>query len=389
VLTLTSSPSLRRQEASLGASARAAVLPYLVGRALTIGALLLARFLASTLHVTRAAGAKAIGTAGAGLVSWDAAWYRRIAEVGYGGTRPSAVRFFPLYPLFGHALSLLPGVSAGAALLVITNVSGFAALVLLHQLVSREQLPEGSADRSLWVLSLWPAAFVLTMGYAEALFLVCSIAAFLAWRGDHWWWGVLPAYLAGATRPVGILLAVPAFVECVRWWRSGSRRSGSELGARACSILAGPAGAATYLAWTASTGRGFLAPLTEQLSGRRRGGLSDPFVTLARDASDFLHGHHLGTALHAPFVLAFAALAVYLLLRLPAAYGWYAVATVLVGITAHNLDSFERYGLACFPLAVGAACWLRRPAATVTLLCASAAAMTVLALLAFLGLYVP
>lgn len=379
----------RSHRGSVAASARAAVLPFLAGRAVTVGALVLARFLVNTLHVTGAAGAKAAGAAHSGLLSWDANWYLRIAEVGYGAAGRGSLRFFPLYPLVGRGLSQLPGVSPGAALVGVANVCSFLALVLLHQLVSRESLPEGDAERSLWVLSLWPAAFVLTMGYAEGLFLVLSLAAFLAWRSGRWWWAVVPAYLAGLTRPVGVLLAVPAFVECVAWWRSGGRRSAGEVAPRLASILAGPAGAATYLGWTAATGRGFLSPLSQQLNGGHRGGLTDPLVTLAHDAADLARGHHVGTALHAPFVVAFFVLTIYLLARLPAAYGWYAAATLVVAVTAHNLDSFERYGLACFPFAVAAACSCRRPLAERTLLTGTAVMMTALALLAFLGVYVP
>ncbi len=34
----------------------------------------------------------------------------------------------------------------------------------------------------MWVLSLLPAAFVLVMGYAESVLLVCALGCFLALR---------------------------------------------------------------------------------------------------------------------------------------------------------------------------------------------------------------
>jgi hypothetical protein len=373
---------------SLLASARAAAAPFVVARALVVGALVLARFLADQLRPTGAVGARAIGTAHAGLLSWDAAWYRRIAEVGYARAGTPSLRFYPLLPLLARAVALMPGVSDGAALIVIANVSAFAALVLLHRLVSRERLGTDVAERSVWTLSLWPAGFVLAMGYSEALLLLLSIAAFLAWRQERWWWGVLPAYLAGTARPVGVLLAVPALAEAVRWWRTGGGRSAAAVLARVVAIAAAPAGALTYLAWSAATGHGFLEPLSIQLGGTHRAGFGDPFATLAHDTGDLLGGHHFGTALHAPFAVLFVLLTVYLLFRLPAAYGWYAVATMVVALTARNLDGLERYALACFPLAVGAACLTRPRWAERTLLTGLAAAVTVFALLAFLGLYV-
>ncbi len=365
------------------------MLPFLVARALVIGALVLTRFLVDQLHPTGAIGARAIGTAHAGLLSWDAAWYRRIAETGYAGAGTSSLRFFPLLPLLARGLAVMPGVSDGTALLVIANVCGFAALVLLHRLVAHERLGEGVAEGSLWVLSLWPAAFVLTMGYAEALLLLLSIAAFLAWRGERWWWGALPAYLAGTARPVGMLLAVPALVEAVRWWLNRGSHPPAAVLARLASIAAAPAGAVTYLAWSAAVGYGFFKPMSIQLGGTHRGALSDPLSTLFHDLVDLVHGHHVGSALHAPFVVVFVLLTIYLFFRLPAAYGWYAAATMAVALTAHNLDGLERYGLSCFPLAIAAACLMKPRWAERTVLAGLGAMVTVLAALTFLGLYVP
>jgi hypothetical protein len=374
---------------SLVTSARAAVLPWLAGRAITLGSLALARFLVTELTPTGAIGRRATGTAHAGLMSWDAAWYRRIAEIGYAKSGTSSLRFFPLLPLLARGLSDL-GVSLGTALLVIANVCGFAALVLLHRLVSGESLGTGVADRSLWILSLWPAAFVLTMGYAEALFLLLSIAAFLAWRRERWWWSIVPAFLAGACRPVGVLLAVPALVEAWRWWHGGGRLRLEPVAARLAGILAAPAGAAIYLGWVASQrGGSFLEPYRVQLGGGHRGSLSDPLVTLWHDGVDLAHGQHVGTGLHAPFVVIFLLLSVYLLVRMPTSYGWYAVVTMAVAVTAHNLDGFERYGLACFPLAVGAALVMRPTWLERTVFAGMGAVLAGLGVLAFLGLYVP
>src|SRR6476469_7068736 len=63
------------------------------------------------------------GSAYHALTRWDAAWYRRIAEHGYGhvhvasdGRKLSDYAFFPLYPMAERALSAvtgLPVVQAG------------------------------------------------------------------------------------------------------------------------------------------------------------------------------------------------------------------------------------------------------------------------------------
>ncbi|MHB8244808.1 MAG: mannosyltransferase family protein [Acidimicrobiales bacterium] len=378
-----------RSFTSVGSSARAAVLPFCVSRVIVLAALGLARFIAVDLHPTKYAGLRAVGTVHAGLSSWDAAWYLRIARVGYGGAGRSSLRFFPLFPVLGRGLATLAGISAGVALILVANGFAFLALVLLHSLVSRESLGPEIADRSLWVLSLWPAGFVLVMGYSEALLLFLTLAAYLCWRTGHWWWSVLPAYLAGTCRPVGLLLAVPALVEALSWWRSGARRSSKAVGARATAVIAAPAGTATYLGWCALTGRGFTEPLALQLSSTRRGAIGDPVVALFHDAVDLAHGRHLGTALHAPFLVAFVILTAYLFRRLPSSYGWYAVATMAVAITAPNLDSLERYGLACFPLTIAAACLIESKLLQRAVFAGMGALLSAFALLAFLGLYVP
>jgi hypothetical protein len=380
-----------RRGVAVTESVRASVLPFCVSRAIVLAALGIARFLVDQLgpSLRSATGAKAIGTSHSGLLSWDAAWYLRIAEVGYGGAGKQALRFFPLFPLLGRLVGSLPGISYGTALIVLANVFGFGALVLLHALVSRESLGHETAERSIWILSLWPAAFVLVMGYAESLLLCLSIAAFLCWRTGRWWWSIVPAYFAGLCRPVGVLLALPALVEAVSWWRSSGHRSLGSASSRLLAIAAAPAGMVTYLAWSAATHGSFFEPLSEQTSRLHRGGISDPIATLLHDTSDLVHGHHLGTALHAPFAALFVILTIYLFFRLPAAYGLYAAATMAVALTAPNLDSLERYGLACFPLAIAAGCLTERPMVQRVVLSGMGALLAAYALLAFLGLYVP
>jgi hypothetical protein len=367
-------------------SSRAAILPFVITRVVVLAALAVADFLVRELHPTGVAGARALGASHAGLFAWDATWYRRIAEVGYGGAGRSSLRFFPLYPLAGRYLGYL--VSDRVALIVLANLCSFGALVVLHRLLSREQLGEKTAASSLWVLSLFPAAFVLVMGYSEGLLLLLSISCFYLWRTGRPAWAILPAFLAGLARPVGALLFVPALVEAVIWWRSGRRNRGHSV-TWAASVLAAPAGMASYLGWVAARYGDFFLPLSEQTSASHRGTVADPLATVGRDFGYLFSGQHFGTALHAPFVLFFVVLLVYGFSRLPASYSWYAAATVAVAVTAPNLDSFERYGLSCFPLAVALACLTRWRPGERLILSGLGAILFACALLSFLGLYVP
>jgi Mannosyltransferase (PIG-V) len=71
------------------------------------------------------------------LARWDAVWYLRIAESGFGGSDVRAA-FFPLYPLLVRAVAAPFGASPGALLVagyVVALLAFLGALVLLHRLV--------------------------------------------------------------------------------------------------------------------------------------------------------------------------------------------------------------------------------------------------------------
>ena len=387
--SLTSRRSGRHQRRSsgwgalLGQSCRAAFWPFVVSRAIVVGALLFARFLVTEI---RPRSHEAVVAAHAGLLGWDANWYRRIAAVGYGRSGRTSVRFFPLYPLLTRALATLPGISVDVALLVVANVSAFAALALIHRLVMMETHDEELAARSAWGRGMFPAAFVLSMGYADALLLVASLAMFLALRSRRFAAAAVAGVLAGVCRPVGLLLVVPALVEAIRDHREIPWHQWTS---RAAAVASAPAGAAAYFSWSKVHDGSFFLPLSAQISSTNRGGLADPLVTVARDVKDLLHGAHLGTSLHAPWVVFFVVMAVVLLRRWPISYGAYATVTLAITLTAPNLTSFERYALGCFPFALALATVTGRRQISWAAFAGAGAVLFGYSLLTFLGAYVP
>lgn len=364
-------------------SAQAALWPFAVSRAIVLGALLLARFLVTEVHPRSRA---AIVAAHAGLLGWDANWYRRIATIGYGRAGRTSVRFFPLYPLLVRALSAVPDVSTDAALLIIANLSALAALALIYRLVVVETGDEKLASRASFWLAMFPVSFVLSMGYADSLLLVASLAMFLALRTGRFAAAAVAGLLAGACRPVGLLLALPAIVESLRglkeirvrlWWP------------RAAAAASAPIGTACYLTWSQLHDGSFFLPLSAQISSSNRGSVVDPLLTIAHDLSYFIHGEHLGTALHAPWAVFFLALMVVLLAKWPASYGAYAAVTLAVTLTAPNLTSFERYALDCFPFSLAFATLTKRREVCWAGFAVSGAVLAGYALLTFLGAYIP
>ena len=86
---------------------------------------------------------------------------------------------------------------------------------------------------------------------------------------------------------------------------------------------------------------------------------------------------------------AFVVLIVVLLRRLPASYGTYAAAMLVVNLSARNLDSLERYAMSAFPLVLAVALVTERPDVERPVLALSAAGLVGYSVLSFLGVYVP
>ena len=383
-----------RARVGRAAAAVWAVLPaWLVARAVVVGTLVVAR---SVVGHVRPGNAAAAARAHQGLLGWDAGWYEAIARVGYGPLGHQSLRFFPLFPLAARALALVPGVSAGVGVVVLANGAALVGTALLRLLVLRETGDRAWADRTVWLFSLAPPAFVLVMGYSEAFLLVASVGCFLALRGrladvpggralPRWGWVTLLGFAAGLTRPLGAVLVLPAAVEALRQWRANGwgRRLASAAG-----VLGPVAGAGAFLAWSAAAFGNGLLPVQVQTQATHHGGLSDPLAVLVHDAVGAFH-HHVGTALHIPWVVLAVVLVVVCFRRLPASYGAFAAGVVLVAMSGTNLDSFERYALSAFPLTITAAALVaRRPLVRVVLVLAGLG-LAAYAFLAFVNLLVP
>ena len=359
-------------------------LPWLTARVITLLALGLAKYEVSHFHITNP---KAVLESHDGLLGSDAGWYQSIAAHGYGALPRSATRFFPLLPLLDRWLSDITSLTVGIASLLITNTASLLLGIGIYALVRSEFRDTLLARRAVWLIMLAPPAFVFVMGYSEALLVLLAVAFFINIRRGNWWWAGLFGYLAGTARPIGCLLAVPAVIEVIRSWRTDG---GSRWPGKVVAIVASVAGTVTYLGWvSAMYGQGFLEPLKIQQQQAHHGALADPVSTMYHALTNVAHGHHIGDALHVPWIGVAAILIVVAFWRLPLSYGAFALCVVVVALSGSNLDSFERYALSAFPLVMAGATLLRslRVATVTYVLCG--AAMALYAVLAFQGSYVP
>jgi hypothetical protein len=372
-------------EARVFASAVVEVLPaWLVARAVVLFSLGLAH---ATVATVRPHDLGAAARVHQGLLAWDAGWYEAIARHGYVAARLQSVRFFPVYPFAARVLGWVPGVGVGPALVLLANLCALAAMAALGVLVRSDLGDAALARRSVWLLALAPAAYSLVLGYADAALLLCAVVTVLAARKSRWWWAAATGLVAGGLRPLGLLLVVPVAVEV---WRTRRELRGVAHRVAACAALVAPlAGAGAYLGWVGAQFGDAWLPLRIQQQGAHRGRLAAPFTAMWHNATTALHGHHLGSALHIPWVLLCVVLLVVAFARLPAAYGAFAAAVLAVSLTSSNLDSFERYALGAFPLVIAASTLTWRRWVEVVVLLGSGAAMAGYAYLAFVGIVVP
>jgi hypothetical protein len=360
---------------------RAAVVPWALARFLVAGSLAVARFVDD--QIGRSPRPVALGQ---GLFAWDAAFYRDIAIHGYGSMGKQSLRFFPLYPLAGKVLGWVFAGHTAVALLVIANLSALVFGALLHRLAEHETGDARLARRAAWFAAIFPAAAVLVMGYAEALFMALAVGMFLALRTRRWELAGALGLLAGLSRPLGVVLVVPAAIEAARMWRTAAAREH----ARRLVAVAGPAiGLGIYLVYAAFARDDFFLPLTVQNRKSLRGGFVDPVTSIVHAFEHLFNGDRFGSGLHGVWALVFLALFVVLVRRFPASYSAYVGVVLLLTLTARNLDSFERYAMSTFPFLLAVAAVTSREEVERSALVVAAAGLTGYAILAFLGAYVP
>lgn len=243
------------------------------------------------------------------LTRWDAAWYRRIADNGYGDTRVAPdgrllpdFAFFPLYPAAERFVSAVTSLATVDAGLLVSGVSSVVAAAGIYRVGERLH----GARTGLVLVCLWsslPVAIVQSMAYAESLFTALGAWTLYALLLHRYTTAGAVAVLAGLTRPLGV--AVVAAVLAATIVRLLSlRRPPVNVGHRAAVGVAGPllgavlapmglVGYMAYVAWSRGSPRAYL-DVTEQWGNGFDGGRR----FIAWTTSQFLGGPVVtGTAL--------------------------------------------------------------------------------------------
>ena len=169
------------------------------------------------------------------LVSWDAQWYKGIAENGYGFVRIhedgrvlSDYAFFPLFGWLERWVSAATGLAAVDAGLLVSWVSSLVAawgiFAVGDHLYGRRV---GVLLTVLWA-SL-PIGIVTSMAYSESTFTALAAWSLYAVITRRWLIAGVLAALAGLTRPIGVAVVAALVITAVvvllqrretgTWWR--------------------------------------------------------------------------------------------------------------------------------------------------------------------------
>lgn len=136
---------------------------------------------------------------------FDTLWYIEIARHGYD--KPMATVFYPLYPFLIRVISTLTRSELAAAMLISTG----ATFLLFWGALRLFELESDSSTslRAVLLWALWPASFVFDAGYPDALVCALIVWSIVLARSERWMSAGAAGFLAGLTKAMGCLAAVP------------------------------------------------------------------------------------------------------------------------------------------------------------------------------------
>jgi len=297
---------------------------------------------------------------------WDAIWYGSIAQDGYqyaGAREPSNAGFFPLFPLASGVAHRLTGLPVSISGPLISTLAAFIGCWLLYRITRRETDDPEAAGRSAIYLLAYPGAFYLAIGYTEALYMLCGLAAFGWAREGRWGRAGTASFLAGLTRLHGPLLVVPLAYEYLRQRNFRLR----DIRVDAIGVTGGAFGVLAFMGYL---GLRFGQPMAYfQVQGlffnrkMAAGAFPNfPGTTLANYLTGFVTAP--------PSTESFIEIAILILclvltleawVRLPRMYGVYMLTVSLFVLASGDLNGLPRYSTPVFPIFMALGLMGRRP----------------------------
>jgi hypothetical protein len=288
---------------------------------------------------------------------WDGSWYARIASDGYR-TAPSAPAFHPLYPVIVSGVGRVLGEHYLVAGVLVSLTAGTAAFVLLQRLALRH-IDAPTTRRALLYVAIFPTSIFLQAVYTESLYLLLAVATFLLAERGRFAAAALVCGLAILTRPSAIALLPPLALLA---WRARDRWHA--LG----KIAIAPALFLLYPAVLWIQLGDPLSSLHAQRAWNRTLSATGPYEAVRAPVEDLMHGRRSDAAINLEalaYLVFFLALAVLAWRLFGAAYGLFAVGSLLVPLANPGqrwpLMSLPRFALVVFPIFFALATIARSP----------------------------
>lgn len=209
---------------------------------------------------------------------WDALWYTRVADLGYGyevrlpnGDVHSNLAFFPLLPWLERLMHAVSPLSYADGGLVVSLLASLAAAWGIFAVAEHVY----GRTAGVYAVLLWavlPVGIVQSMAYSESLFTALAAWSLYAALTGRWLTAGSLALLAGLTRPVGLAVVAAVWVAGVTSFvrdRSTAPAPGARKWRCALGLALAPLGAAGYVLWVGHrTGKGPLGYLDVQAGWR-------------------------------------------------------------------------------------------------------------------------
>jgi hypothetical protein len=293
------------------------------------------------------------------LLRFDAGWYLTISRRGYAYNGDDLVQqpivFFPLYPFIARAIAAVTGLPHEAALLIVSNVAILIAIPLTCKLI-RDEYGDRVALYAIALLSFFPTALFFSTGYAESLLSLLIISFFLLLKRDRFFLAAACAGLAAATRPTGIVLALPLLWQIWAHYSGGRKRQAAYT--VACIVIA-TSGLWLYVLYLSLTFHSPFAFITGQQAWFNESKVGDynyPMRLLLpfRFLGSILRAGPYPISFDPWFFFSFFVLSIVFRKKLPATYTLFSLGILLLPYFAFGgifrMRSFTRYAMLAFPV---------------------------------------
>lgn len=294
------------------------------------------------------------------FAAWDSGWYFDIARRGYffDPHGQSSIAFFPLYPALMRAAAWPFGSSDRAlwvAGIVISCVSFTLALAALHRFTERVFGSREIARRTVIYIAVFPFSLFYTRVYAESVFLLTTVLAVSRAYDGKWAQAGIWGALATLCRPNGVLIGLPLALMALELEKDPPLRT---IASRLLLLLPIPLALAGYSAYTYTLSHEPLGWLSAQSAWGNSIGNPPWGLLLSVIHQLVTHGwyDYFFVAPEAPFRLFHGVTALLFLIFVPSMFrrlgiplAAYVLVSLLVPLTARELEGLGRYASVLFP----------------------------------------